>query len=43
MSMKVFYLGMTLILAGDLLPIPAVRVVGAVIMIIGYVLYVLDK
>lgn len=43
MGQKVWVCGITLILAGALVPIPAVLVVGQVLAIIGAVLVVLDK
>jgi len=43
MGSKLLWTGTTLLLAGKLLPIPSVEVVGAVIMIIGLILYWLDK
>ena len=43
MGNKVWVCGITLVLSGSLLPIPAVMTVGQVLSIIGAVLVVLDK
>lgn len=45
MGVKLLWTGLTLILAGGLipLPVPAIEVVGAVIMVFGLVLFLLDK
>lgn len=43
MGMKIWVVGVTMILAASLLPIPAVLVVGQVLAIIGAILVVLDK
>lgn len=40
---KILWTGVTFILAGDLLPIPSVKVVGGVLMGLGLVLMWLDK
>lgn len=40
---KLWVTGVTLVLAGDLLPIPSVKVVGGVLAIIGTILIWLDK
>ena len=43
MGNKIWVVGITMILAAGLLPIPAVVVVGQVLAVIGAVLVVLDK
>jgi uncharacterized protein YjeT (DUF2065 family) len=43
MGTKLLWTGLTLISAAAIIPIPAVTIVGAVVMVIGLVLLWLDK
>lgn len=43
MGEKLLWTGATLLLAGKILPIPSIDIVGAIIMVIGLVLLWLDK
>jgi hypothetical protein len=43
MGLKLLWLGLTLIVATEWLTVPAAKLVGSVIMIIGLLLYLLDR
>lgn len=40
---KLLWTGLTLIMAKGLLPIPAIEIVGAIIMILGLIAYWMDR